>query len=64
MPVAHTGNVHFYTKRQAVITTHAVGADTVLFAPSTNVFEAIVQPKGQVRRDGHTFFSPFHITVE
>jgi ABC-type glycerol-3-phosphate transport system substrate-binding protein len=51
----------FYTKREAAITLAAAGANYSYFASTSDDFEAVVQPKGPVRRGGTTVFGPYHV---
>ncbi|NLN19670.1 MAG: extracellular solute-binding protein [Firmicutes bacterium] len=55
------GSQSFFTKRGNAINFYATGAHSSNFTPDGDLFEAVVQPKGPVRRGGHTMFGPFHV---
>ncbi|MGI6083080.1 MAG: ABC transporter substrate-binding protein [Limnochordia bacterium] len=55
------GSQSFFTKRGNAINLYATGAHSSNFTPDGDVFEAVVQPKGPMRRGAQTMFGPFHV---
>jgi ABC-type glycerol-3-phosphate transport system substrate-binding protein len=56
----------YYARRHTAIAMHSAAPDPDTYrGPGvTDVFEAVVHPKGPVRRGGQTFFGPFHVPVD
>ena len=56
----------YYSRRYNAIAMHSAAPDPDTYrGPGiTDVFEAVIHPKGPVRRGGQTFFGPFHVPID